>query len=203
MPDEIYRIESVRLERAKRAQTAQHVLGAFLLISGAWTHLQDPHRHHTVLAVLEIAAGALLVLSVIIEKIRHRRGAHSAIGWVEIAGAVMLTVEAINRLFERHTVALRIVSFIPPIIMLLFGIFDTRLRKLPHLRATDDFFLMRIRFITRKKVHWKDVSSVRTDGQTLFIERKDGSTAQFKMKDLKNREGAVAWAMDQFARRGF
>lgn len=203
MPDEIYRIESTRLERAKRAQTVQHVLGAFLLMSDAWTHLQDPHRHHAALSVLEIAAGSLLVLSVIIEKVRHQRGAHSAVGWVEIAGAVMLTVEAINRLFEPHTLALRILSFVPPIIMLLFGIFDMRLRKLPHLRATDDFFSMRIRFIRRKKVRWEDVSSVRTDGQTVFVDRKSGGKTQFKMKDLKNREAAVAWTMDQFARRGF
>jgi hypothetical protein len=204
MPDEIFRIESVRAARAKRAQTAQHLIGGFVLASNGWTHLTAPGgAKHPLLAVMEIGAAVLLASVVILETFRHSRGAHSKVGWVEIAGAAMLSVEAITRLFEPHKLALRILSFVPPIMLLLFGIFDFRLQQMPQLRATDDDFRMRIRFIRRRSVKWTDVRAVRTDADNLFVDRNDGGTTRFKMRELKNKAEAMAWALEQFRRRGF
>jgi hypothetical protein len=202
MPDEIFRIESRVTERGKRAQTAQHVIAALTLISNGWAHVTAVHAHHTTLSIFEIAAGAVLIIAVIIEKVRHSRGSHSSVGWVELAGAAMLFVEAVTRLFEPHTLALRILSFVPPIILLLFGLFDVRLQQMPHLRATDDDFRMRIRFIRRKRVKWSDVRTARADNQSLIVERNDGGTTRFRMRELKNPEAAMSWALEQFRRRG-
>jgi hypothetical protein len=202
MPDEIFRIESRRVERAKRMQTAQHFIAAIMLITNGWTHLTAHESHHTALAVFEVVGGALLIGAVIFEKVRHSRGAHSNIGWVEIAGAAMLTVEAINKLVEPHTVALRIVSFIPPILLLLFGIFDVKMRELAQIRATDDELTMRVRFLFRKRVKWSDVRSARAAGEKLVIDHHDGTTREISMRDIKNRAEAMPWVMEQFRRRG-
>jgi hypothetical protein len=198
VPDEIFRVDSYRLARVKRVQNAQHVIGALLLISDGWSHLGA----HLVLPLCEIAAGATLVLSIVVEKIRHGRGAHSRVGWVEIAGAAMLYVEAINRLFEPHTIALRILSFVSATIVLTFGLFDVRLQHLPQLRASDEVFMMRLRLILRKRVKWSDVKSVRADADSIYVERNDGRIVRFKLRDVKNRDAALEWAMEQFRRRG-
>src|SRR5213075_2612221 len=197
MADEIFRIESLRAARVKQAQTAQHVLAAIVLMSDGWTDLTAPKPHHTRLPEAEIVAGVILIIAAIIERFRHNRGLHSPVGWVEIAGAGMLLVEAIERLFEPHTIALRIVSFIPPIIVLAFGIFDVRLQKMPHMKATEDEFTMRMRLIRKKKVKWIDVKGVTADEQNLYFERHDGTTKRFRMRDVKNREAAIDWVMDQ------
>lgn len=188
----------MRLERAKRVQNVQHLLGAFLLAQAGVGHFD----HRPVLSIFEIAAGLVLVIAIVVERMRHSRGLHSSVGWVEIAGATMLTVEANARLFEPHTLAFRIVSFLPPIVLLLFGLFDVRLQRMPHLRASDDAFMMRIRFIRRKRVKWSDVKSARADAENLYVERNDGGVTRFKMRELKNREAAMSWAMEQFRRRG-
>jgi len=199
MADEVFRLESALTARAKRVQTAQHVVGALVLISNGWTHLSG---HHRGLAVAEIAAGLILVGSVIVEKVRHSRGLHSGVGIAELGGAAMLYVEAVIRLYEPHTVALRIVSFVAPTVLLLFGLFDVRLQQLPRLTATDDEFKMRIRFLRRGKVRWSEVKSARADGENVYVERNDGTTKRFKLRDVKNRDAAIAWAMEQFQRRG-
>lgn len=198
MPDEVFRLESLRLARKKRLQGAEHVVGALVLISDGWTHFP----HHVVLPISEMAAGLVLVLSVLIERVKQHRGAHhSRVGWVEIAGAAMLYVEAINRLFEPHTVALRVLSFVTATMVLMFGLFDVRLQQLPHLRATDDAFSMRLRLIRRRRILWADVKSARRDDANLYIERTDGRVVRWKLRDAKNRDAALEWAMEQFSRR--
>ena len=199
MPVESLPIESVNTARRKTAQNVQHVVAAVVLISDAWAHL----GHHVLLPALEIVAGAILIITVIVERFRHARGAsHGRVGWVEIAGAAMLYAEAVNRLFEPHTIALRVVSFFTATLILLMGIFDLRLRQLAQLRATDDTFMMRTRFIRRKSVKWSGVRSAHADGQNVYVERNDGRTKRFKMGKLKNRDAAIEWTMDQFRRRG-
>jgi hypothetical protein len=200
VPDEVLPIEPLSNARRKRAQMAQHVVAAFVLASNGWTHLTG--HHHPVLAILEIGAGLLLIAAAALETLRHSRGVHSSVGWVEIAGAGMLMVEAITRLYEPHTLALRIVSFILPFIILAFGLFDVRLERLPQLRATDDDFLMRIRFIRRSRVKWVDVRTARADAENVYVEKNDGTTKRFKMRGLKNRDEAIEWTMEQFRRRG-
>jgi hypothetical protein len=204
VPDEVLRIEPLSDVRRKRAQMAQHVVAAFALASNGWTHLTAPAgaHHHPVLAILEIGAGVLLIAAAAMETLRPSRGLHGRVGWVEIAGAGMLMVEAITRLYEPHTLALRIVSFILPFIILAFGVFDVRLQQMPQLRATDDDFRMRIRFIRRSRVKWADVRTARADSENVYVERNDGTTKRFKMGGLKNRDEAIQWAMEQFRRRG-
>jgi hypothetical protein len=205
MPAETFAIDSRRLARAKRVQTIQHVAAAVILITNGFGHITG--HHVTPLAVAEIAAGALLVAAAARDKFRHVRGhGHSKIGWVEIAGAVMMTVEAIEKLHVRHHFLFYVLSFIPPVMLLVFGLFDMKLKQRLRILADDDFFDIRTRVTTifshRQRIRWKDAASFRITSDAIEIVRNGGAIRKLSTKDIKNREEAMVWTRAQFLRRG-
>jgi hypothetical protein len=205
MPAETFAIDSRRLARAKRVQTIQHVAAALILITNGFGHITG--HHVTPLAVAEIVAGALLVITALREKFRHVRGhGHSKIGWVEIAGAVMMTVEAIEKLHVRHHFLFYVLSFIPPVMLLLFGLFDMKLKQRLRILADDEIFEIRTRVTTifshRQRIHWKDVAAFRMTPDAIEIVRDGGAIRKLSTKDIKNRDEAMVWTREQFARRG-
>ena len=201
MPTESFRIESRRVERARRAQTAQHVFAAFVLIASAWRHLQE---HVSALPLLELLGGALLIGAAIRDRVRHHRGAHhEAVGVVEIAGAVMTFIEAVARTrSERHHFIFYILLFVQPAILLLFGIFDVRLAAKRAITVDDDGIEMRLRLIFKRRVAWSDVEAFRIRGEKLDFHLAGGRTRTFNLRELKNRDEAMAWTADQLRRRG-
>ena len=201
MPTESFRIESRRVERAKRAQTAQHVFAAFVLITNAWSHLQ---QHVSLLAVLELAAGLLLVGAAVRERVRHRRGAHhEAVGVVEIAGAVMTFIEAMVRtLNERHHTLFYVLLFVQPVMLLIFGIFDVRFAARRVITADDDGIAIRFRLLFGRRVAWSDIRAFRIRGDKFELVLDGGGTRAVNLRDLKNRDEAVTWMTEQLRRRG-
>ncbi|HEX7150382.1 MAG TPA: hypothetical protein VF618_02765 [Thermoanaerobaculia bacterium] len=200
MPDEIFLIDSRRFTRGRRVQTVQHFIGAFILVFTAVRHLTAPDNHHYVLPVLELLAGAALIVTVIVEKVKKT---HPRVGWVEIAGGVMMLVEAIAKTQEPHTLAFRIVSFVPPVILLLFGFFDQQIRHSFYMRAGEERFELKLRVVLpSRKVNWDGLRSYRVTEKHLELLREDGEARKFPLRDIKNREAAVAWAVQQFERRG-
>jgi hypothetical protein len=200
MPEETFLLQSRRLARSRRVQTVQHLAGAVMLISTAITHLTDPHSHHVVLPVLELLAGGGLIGATIVEKVRKT---HPRVGWVELAGSVMMFVEAFAKLEQPHKVAFYILSFIPPIMLLIFGLFDARIRQSLYMRADDERFEMKLRVVLpSKKVAWEGLRSYRVTAKALELHHGDGDIRRLSLRDVKNREEAVAWAVTQFERRG-
>lgn len=189
-------------------QTMQHVVGALLLISAAITHLSEPGLHHSiVLPTLEMLTGGLLIGGVVAEKLHHRKGkeSHSAIGWVEIAGAAMAFVEALSRLQQRHHTSFYVASFIPPIVLLLFGIFDLRLRTFRNFVANDEGIVRRshlVHFAVPKRYRWESMQTFRVAPLAIEIFEKDGSTSKIALKDVVEREEATAWLREQLTKRG-
>lgn len=199
MSNETFPIRSRRFDRAKRAQTIQHILGAFLLITAAVTHLSDEKSHHVVLPVLEMLAGATLIVTAIVDRFRKT---HARVGWVEIAGALMTGVEAVAKLQERHHLSFHILTFIPPAILLLFGLFEERMRKRPYLGATDDAFEMRLGMRWTRRVPWEKLRAYRITPKHLELHRTDDKVTRLKLADLHDPEPAIAWATGQFEKRG-
>ncbi|MEA2569551.1 MAG: hypothetical protein QOI24_1552 [Acidobacteriota bacterium] len=203
-----FRFKSRRFARAKRVQTVQHLTGALMLISAAIAHLSDAGEHHSiVLPTLELLAGGLLVGSVVAEKLHHRKGttSHSAIGWVEIAGAVMAFVEAISRLQQRHHFAFYVLSFIAPLMLLLFGIFDLRLRTFRNFVANDEGIVRRshlIHLAVPKRYRWDSMKSFRVLPASIEVTERDGGTTTITLRDVVERDEAVAWFRDELTRRG-
>jgi hypothetical protein len=194
---ERFPIESRLAQRMKRVQTMQHVFAALALAFAGWQHLQHG-RHDLVLPALEIAAAALLIGAAVRERLRH---AHDPVGWVEIAGGVMTLVEGIARTRERHHLSFLVLSFIQPVILFAFGIFDVQITKRRYIEANDERLLIRQRLLSRRGIRWRDARAFRFRGTTLEVETERG-TRTSPMKNIINFEPAKAWTSEQFRRRG-
>jgi hypothetical protein len=186
----------------KRGQIAQHVIGALLLANAAFGHLQAPHSHAVVLPVLEIAASAGLVIAAIREKVRHARGAgHEKVAWLEIAGAAMGFVEAAQRTQERHHLSFLILSFVQPLILLLFALLDARLWSKRYVKVDDDGFEIRLRR-WRRRVRWNDVRSFRVGEKAVEFTLTTGRKRTFKLRDAKECDQAIPWLEEKLTQRG-
>jgi len=197
---ETFPVHSKRADRVRRIGTVQHIVAALILILTAYDHLTNPHHHGVVwLPVLEIIAGAALIVTAIIEK---RRKSHARVGWIELAGAAMTYVEAFAKLQERHHLSFHILTFVSPTMLLLFGLFDERIRKGMRLEANDEHFFARMRVIRSHRVPWGAMRSFRFTPTHLEIVRHDDRVKRLKLSDLHDHHDAKAWVTAQFAKRG-
>ncbi|MEA2166172.1 MAG: hypothetical protein QOK37_4299 [Thermoanaerobaculia bacterium] len=204
MPEEILIVHSRAAERVKRGQTVQHVLGALLLASAAFGHLQSLHGRGIVLPALEIAASAALIIAAIREKVRHARGAgHEKVAWIELAGAAMGFVEAAHRVQERahHHLSFLVLSFVPPFILLAFAFFDTRVWSKRYLKLDDDGFEIRLRR-WKRRIGWSDVRSFRMREKAVEFTMQNGRNRTFKLRDVKECDQAMAWLEERLRLRG-
>lgn len=196
---EVFPIRSRSFERGMRVQKLQHVVAAVILIMAATSHLTDPNSHHVVLPLLELATAIGLIVVAAIERFRPM---HSSVGWFELAGAAMTFIEAIAKLKEPHKPLFHVLTFIPPVLLLFFGLFDRRIRQGLRMEASDEAFLLQTRVFRRKRVPWDGLRTYALGPMHIDLTHEDGRTFRIKTKDLDNREAAMAWAEEQFVRRG-
>jgi hypothetical protein len=190
MPAEILYLRSRRAERMKRVQVVQHLFAAVLLIITGWDHL----GHGRVLPYFEVAAGAILIAAAIREKVRHT---HSRVGWLEIAGAAMLTVEAFAKLDQRHHLLFYILGFVQPAVLLAFGVFDVQIARRRYLKADEHGLELRTRLFWWKRVPWEGLRTYRIGEKALFLDERKVS-----LRDVMNRQEADAWLRAELRRRG-
>jgi len=125
------------------------------------------------------------------------------VGVVEIAGAVMTFIEAVVRTAtERHHTLFYVLLFVQPVILLLFGIFDVRFAARRAITADDDGVALRFRLLFGRRIPWRDIGAFRIRGEKLELILAGGRTRALNLRDLKNRDEAVAWLSDQLRRRG-
>jgi hypothetical protein len=189
-------IRSKRYQRRQKFGWIQHVITALLLISTAWPHLR--HEIHY-LALAELVAGVALIVTALVEKTRKT---HARVAWLEIAGAVMMYVEAIANLYEPHHLSFRTVSFLPPTVVLVFGIFEHRLRERIRFVADDRTFSYHARLLRSTRIAWEGLRTYRMTPTHIELASFDGRVKRVKLKDVDNRAEAVAWAEEQFRERG-
>jgi hypothetical protein len=196
---EVFPIRSRSFARAMRVQKIQHLAAAAILIMAALSHLTDPKSHHVVLPLLELATGIALIGVAIVERFRHT---HARFGWFELAGAAMTFIEAMAKLNEPHKPLFHVLTFIPPVLLLFFGLFDARIRKGLRMEANDEAFLLQTRIFRRRRIRWDGLRTYALGPTSIDLTHEDGRTFRLKTKDLDNREEATAWAEEQFVRRG-
>ncbi|MBV9478020.1 MAG: hypothetical protein JO315_18270 [Acidobacteria bacterium] len=189
-------IHSRKRARRERLGWIQHVITALLLITTAWPHVE--HELNP-LAVAELVAGAALILTAIVEKTRKT---HARVAWLEIAGALMMYVEAIAKLYEPHHASYRRLSFLPPTVVLILGVFDHQVRERIRFIAGDRGFEYRSRLLKWKRVAWEGVRAYRITPKHIEFIAQDGRVSRVKITDVLNRTEALAWAEEQFRARG-
>lgn len=199
-PVETLPIVPRRAARLKRVQKAQHLLGALILLTAGYNHLQV--GHHGVLPLAEIAAALFLIGSVIVERVRQRHRAHGhALAWVELAGAVMVFVEAIAKLEQPHHLSFYVLSFVQPLILLTFALFDAQIAAVPRLTADDEHFTMRTRLFFRTRLAWSEMRSWKVAGDAIEVTTRGGHTKRLSFGKLVDSATALNWSRQQFERR--
>lgn len=198
---EVFPVRSKRFARAMRVQAAQHFLAAVLLAVAAAGHLRSDEAHHGVLPYLELLTAVALIVTAIVQKARKTH-AHGRFGWLELAGAAMMFVEAIAKLQERHRLSFHVLTFLAPLILLYFGLFDARIRAGLRMEANDDAFILQTRVFRRTRVAWADLKGYEITPTHIVFTRENGTARRVKTTDLENRDEAVAWAEQQFLKRG-
>ncbi len=183
----------------KRRQPLQHVLAAGLLIYGGIDQLQ--RGSHSFVPVAEIVAAAILIALVLYERVGHHHLSTRGIAWVELAGGLMMLVEAFAKLEERHHRSFYVLSFVPPLILLSFAVFDTQVDAMRRLTSDDDRFVMRLRIFWRKSVAWRKVASWTLSATSIEVTLRSGRSTQFRFAGIENRQESMEWAAAQFARR--
>ena len=175
----------------RKAQVAQHVIAAFVLVKAG-----IEHGAHSPLAIAEIVAGGLLVVSVLRERLRggHQHG----IAWVELAGAAMVTVEAIEKTKGPHHVTFVLLSFVQPLVLFLFAMFDAQIAHARYLKADDRYLELRLRLLFRRRIAWTKIRSFSVRGTTIVL---DG-VRNLSVRDVVDRDAAVQWTVEQLRRRG-
>lgn len=191
---EIFPVRSKRVDRMRRVQTGQHVIAAILLITTAYGHLG-----HGILPLLEMATGIVLIATAILDRVRKT---HARVGWLELAGAAMTYVEAIAKLSERHHLSFHILTFISPTVLLLFGIFDMRIKQAMRFETSDDAFFARLRLIRSHRVPWDSIRSFRVTPTHFEIVRHDDRVKRLRLSGLHDHKDAEAWLVEQFTKRG-
>lgn len=196
MPEAILHVESRPAARAKNVQMVQHVFAALILIGNGWTHLRHA-SHLEVLPLLEVIAGATLVVFAAREKLRRGHG-HERVAWLELAGAAMMFVEAVGKTQERHHLSFKILQFLPAVVLLLLGLFEARVGT-HYLKATDDGLTAKFRRFRWKRFAWSDMSSYRVDGTRFTFTQSNGGTRKLDLRAVRDRDAAVAWTLEQLA----
>ncbi len=196
MSVEVFPVQS---PRRKRAQLAQHALGALLLVSYAADRFSRPHAGLPLLAVAEIVAALAIVAAIAHERLRK---AHGGIAWVELAGAAMALVEAMERTEGRHHVLFIILSYFPPLILALFALFDAQIAAAHYLKVDEEWFEMRLRLLFLRRIRWDAIRTFRVDGTAIECQLAAGGSKRFNMRSLTNRDAALAWTAEQFRRHG-
>jgi hypothetical protein len=178
--EEILYLQSRRAARKRRVQTVQHVFAATILFMGGIDHL-----HHTpALAIAEMVAAALLIGSVIRERVK--RGHHQGgVAWVELAGAAMMFVEAVEKTRVRHHWFFYPLLFVQPMVLLAFALFDAQISARRYIKADEDGLELRTRLFFRKRISWTELASgVRPN-----------------LRDVLNRQEAESWIAEKMSAR--
>jgi hypothetical protein len=177
----------------KRAQTAQHVFAALMLFNAGYQHL----HHNPVFAACQIIAAALLVGSVVVEKFRHGHASTKGIAWVELAGAVLSFIEAIEKLHQPHHTLFYVLIFVQPLVLLAFALFDAQIGRSRYIRLDDAGLEFRIRLIWRTRIAWDAIRGYRRTGNAI-----DFGERRIKLNDVVDRDGAADWLIEALKRRG-
>jgi len=199
MPEEILRVQSRRAARQRRITIAQHAIGAIVLISAGTDHVSHEHGAALALAIAEIVAGVLLIFSIARERLHKRH--HGGIAWVELAGAAMVFVEATEKSRQPHHVSFIILTFVQPMMLFMFAIFDAQIAAARYLKADGNGFEARLRLLFRRKIAWENVRDVHIVGNKVEIDLTGGGKRTINLRDVVDRETALRWTEEQFRRR--
>lgn len=207
MAAERFVIHSRRRERRKRGQHAQHAMIAAVLIVEGVSSISDPHGHHGIaVPILIIAAGVLLLATLGYEKWhvrKHGHHDHHVASWVEIAGALLVFAEAVQRVQGRHHALFYVLNFLAPLLIAWLAAAEIRGKAEPYMEVDEEGFALRMRLLRpARRIRWRTTKAFRVNGDFLELVQQDGSVVKVGLADVTNRADALAWATERFEQHG-
>jgi hypothetical protein len=185
--------------KAKIAQEMNHLVVAMILAFSAAGHLSRAHQPMDYFwSGLQLAAAAVLLILFI----RNRRPgavrAHTKVGWMEIACAVILAFEAWERSHVgRHHKSFMVIVYLPAVVTFLLGVFESKMSKRFFIRFDDRGIAARLGPFRRIHVDAADIRGVEYDGRNAFVLRKRGEPAKIAVWRLMNSKDVGEWLVNR------
>ncbi len=192
MEERIVYLADRRRDLAERIQLFQDVLGVVVLVPAALARLRGTHPLETVLAVVELAAAATLVVSAVRElreELGHEQEARISVSG--LSGGVVLLIESAVTILGGGKVLSP--ALLTAVVMIVLALLNPRMvrrrRERRALRLTaEGIELRRSRFRPRVRLPWHEVRSVRSEPGRLLIEGTDGRLRTIALRRYANAE---------------
>lgn len=179
-------LEDRMVDVARRLQVIQDALSLVVLVPAAWARVRGGHALVLGLAVLEILAIALAMMSMVRQLLgRSREG--TGIEWLNAFLALVLLLEYASR---RSGGGKAIDPALLAGLMALALAFSPRLRRRRSRRRLlaidDEGIRVRKSLLRRMRIRWADLSRIEEDDRTVWFVRRDGRRRQLSLLRYRN-----------------
>jgi hypothetical protein len=187
--------------RARRFQTAQHLLVALIMLQAGALEFRRASAHLAI-AAAEILAATVMFAAVLLAGRRKRLGLHGRVGWVELAAGLLLFVEG----FVNHRQPWGVhPQYLSGAVLFALGLFDTRFERWRsshrYLRSDDEGLTGSLGPFRRVRIPWSDVAGVEESPEAVSIRTSGGRTTRFRFSRFVNGEEIAAWLTRELAHR--
>ena len=186
----ILHLDDHRWKIADLVSKLQHVTAGVPLLLVALGKLGEEAERPMALVEIAIVMGVLVTFARDVHAARKHHGAHSSIGWFDIAAGILLIYEAFHG--AHHKPGYLRPQFLSGVVTLGLGLLHGRLKAIHHRRRRielDDRGLdIRVSRFRRLSLAWADLDSVDVSGNKAIFVRKDGRRHTFRLNLLANHD---------------
>jgi hypothetical protein len=176
-------------------QKVEHAAPVAALLGHAFSTLRsEPHGFPLLLAVIEIVASALLVISLArafraVGRTPAPTSHHRHIDWVDISVAGVLAVEALERWHSKHHIAGP--TILTAIVLLVLGLFHDRIGRAQRrrsLRVGDEELYIGGRPFMAFRARWDDIASIDIADRWATVRTRTGRQRRLDLADLDDAD---------------
>ena len=192
----IVSLRSKRQERAQLGQKLQHGTPAIVLLGAGLQALRGgPHGFELVLAVFEVAASVLLIVTMARAIRRATRAAdaahaphgHHGVDWVDIFTGLVLFVEAAAHYHETHHVKRPVILL--GAVLLTLGLMHGRImtpgQRRRTLRIEDEGLYVGGKPFRSLRAKWSEIANIDVGERWGTITLKNGRVRKLDLPDLE------------------
>jgi hypothetical protein len=186
----IVHLDDHRWKVADLVSKLQHVTAGVPLLLVAAAKLADEAERPMALVEIAIVAGVLVTFARDVHAARKHHGAHSSIGWFDIAAGILLIYEAFHGV--HHKPGYMRPQFLSGVVTLGLGVFHGRLkaiqRRRRYVKVDENGLEYRASRFRRLRLQWAELASVDVTGNKAVFVRSDGRRHAFRLNLLANHD---------------
>ncbi len=179
-------------------------LSAGVLAEAAWPRLAGTAARERAFATVELAAAALLVVTLVVSWRRRHRTAPATFGWIDLMAAAMLFAEWADRLAHGHKWFSPVL--LTAVVTLAVGLANRPLGRIQERRRflslDDEGLRFRLNRFRSFRLAWSEVASIEKEGEVVRIHGHDGRVRRIPLGRLDNGEEVARALAEAAADRG-